>query len=249
MLGGSGPRAGADAMDSEKFRSTMSSLNYGHVMAAAARDYQQEVLNKQQVTARPSRDIDIDDLLDDPELERLHAERLACMQKEAEKRAKLQRRGHGELQEITEGDFLETVTNTPHVVTHFFHDGFERCKIMDKHLAILARKYWDTRFVKLSAPDAPFFSVKLGIKILPCVIMFVNGVAVDRIVGFDGLGTRDDFPTAKLEQKLLDAGVISPPEATGEDEDSGQPPEHVRRTVTRGSRILASDDETSDFSD
>lgn len=27
--------------DSEKFRSTMSSLNYGHVMAAAARDYQQ----------------------------------------------------------------------------------------------------------------------------------------------------------------------------------------------------------------
>jgi hypothetical protein len=55
-------------------------------------------------------------------------------------------------QEITEGEFLETVTNTPHVVTHFFQEGFERCKIMDKHLAILARKYWDTRFVKLSAP-------------------------------------------------------------------------------------------------
>ena len=45
------------------------------------------------------RDVDVDDLLDDPELERLHAERLATMQREAEKRAQLQRKGHGEYQE------------------------------------------------------------------------------------------------------------------------------------------------------
>ena len=44
--------------------------------------------------------MDVDDLLDDPELERLHAERLAAMQKEAEKRVQLQRKGHGELQEV-----------------------------------------------------------------------------------------------------------------------------------------------------
>ena len=45
------------------------------------------------------RDVDVDDLLDDPELERLHAERLATMQREAEKRAQLERKGHGEYQE------------------------------------------------------------------------------------------------------------------------------------------------------
>lgn len=49
------------------------------------------------------RDIDVDDLLDDPELERLHAERLATMQKENEKRQQLQRKGHGEYQEVEEG--------------------------------------------------------------------------------------------------------------------------------------------------
>ena len=38
---------------------------------------------------------------------------------------------------------------------HFFHRDFERCKILDKHLAILARKYFDTRFIKLSAPVRP----------------------------------------------------------------------------------------------
>lgn len=42
----------------------------------------------------------MDDLLDDPDLERLHAERLAAMHKEAEKRAALQRKGYGELQEV-----------------------------------------------------------------------------------------------------------------------------------------------------
>ena len=49
------------------------------------------------------RDIDIDDLLDDPELERLHAERLATMQRDHEKRQQLQRKGHGEYQEVEEG--------------------------------------------------------------------------------------------------------------------------------------------------
>lgn len=53
---------------------------------------------EQQKTTGPSRDIDVDDFLDDPELERLHAERLASMQKEAERRAKMQQKGHGELQ-------------------------------------------------------------------------------------------------------------------------------------------------------
>ena len=49
------------------------------------------------------RDVDIDDLLDDPELERLHAERLAMLQQENEKRQQLQRKGHGDYQEVEEG--------------------------------------------------------------------------------------------------------------------------------------------------
>ncbi len=60
----------------------------------------QEAGNRQQQQVR---DIDIDDLLDDPELERLHAERLAMLQQENEKRQKLQRIGHGEYQEVEEG--------------------------------------------------------------------------------------------------------------------------------------------------
>ena len=60
---------------------------------------QQQAANKHQQV----RDIDIDDLLDDPELERLHAERLAVLQQENEKRQQLQRKGHGEYQEVEGG--------------------------------------------------------------------------------------------------------------------------------------------------
>ena len=43
--------------------------------------------------------------------------------------------------------------------------------------------------------DAPFFTVKLNIKVLPCVLMFSTGVAVDRVAGFDDYGAKDDFTT------------------------------------------------------
>lgn len=59
----------------------------------------QELLAAEQQSSAVQQQVDIDDLLDDPELERLHAERLASLQREAEKRAVLQRKGHGELQE------------------------------------------------------------------------------------------------------------------------------------------------------
>ena len=61
---------------------------------------QQQAANKRQ---QQIRDVDIDDLLDDPELERLHAERLAALQQESEKRQQLQRKGHGDYQEVEEG--------------------------------------------------------------------------------------------------------------------------------------------------
>ena len=91
-------------------------------------------------------------MLDDPDLEKLHSERLAALQQEVEKRSAMQRKGHGTYEEVAEGDFLEIVTKTPLVVVQFFHRDFERCKVMDRHLADLSRSHFDTRFIKLSAP-------------------------------------------------------------------------------------------------
>ena len=112
----------------------------------------QEILDADKVEQIKHRAIAIRDLMDDPELEKIYAERLAKLKDEQEKRLEMQRKGHGSVEEVEEADFLEVVTKTPKVIVQFFHRDFERCKIMDKHLQELCKKYFDTRFIKISAP-------------------------------------------------------------------------------------------------
>ena len=188
-------------------------------------------------------------MVDDPELERLHNEKLAAMQREHEARMKMQSKGHGEYQEVEEGDFLEAVTGSDLCVVHFFCREFERCKIVDKHMKLLAPKYFGTRFLGLNAPECAFFVSKLKVQMLPCVILFKNGVAFDRIVGFEELGGKDDFSTATFERKLQEAEVITKPKRRDENSDSeeeeGEFAKRVRAGGYRGQ--LDSDDEDSDF--
>ncbi|XP_050123711.1 thioredoxin domain-containing protein PLP3A-like [Malus sylvestris] len=218
-------------MDPDSVKSTLQNLAFGNVMAAAARNYQKELLSNEKAAATSSsnQEVDLDELMDDPELEKLHADRINALKKEAEKREALKRKGHGEYRDITEGDFLGEVTGTEKVICHFYHREFYRCKIMDKHLKTLASKHVDSKFIKLDAENAPFFVTKLGIKTLPCVILFRKGVAVDRLVGFQEVGAKDDFSTRALEVALIKKGIISEKKEDG-DEDDGYL-EGGRRTV------------------
>jgi len=46
----------------------------------------------------------------------------------------------------------------------------------------LAPKYFTTRFFRVFVENIPWLVEKLGIKVLPCVIIFVKGMAKDRSV-------------------------------------------------------------------
>ncbi|GIL44837.1 hypothetical protein Vafri_2299 [Volvox africanus] len=234
------------AAEAAQFGQAMNSIAYGEVVKAAVRDYKREVLEKQAQEGKQSHQmVAMDDLMEDEELQKLHEERIARLKAEREKRNHLTQKGHGTYTEITEGDFLEIVTQTDLVVCHFFHREFERCKIMDKHLPVIAHKYFNTRFIKLSAPDSPFFTVKLNIKMLPCVIGFKKGVAVGRVTGFEGLGARDDFPTEVLEDQLLLMGVIEVPQRDDDDEERADGPgKSIRKSVHYAK---TASDEDSDF--
>lgn len=228
-------------MDPNSVKSTLSNLAFGNVMAAAARDYQKEVLAQEKGHASTSinQEVDLDDLMDDPELEKLHADRIAALKKEAEKRQALKKQGHGEYREITEGDFLGEVTGSEKVICHFYHLEFYRCKIMDKHLKSLAPKHIDCKFVKLDAENAPFFVSKLAIKTLPCVILFRNGIAVDRLVGFQDLGGKDDFTAKALQNLLIKKGIIS--ESKGDEEDEEDDYHENKSRAVRSSTGFGSD--------
>ncbi|KAL8438001.1 hypothetical protein ACSSS7_000571 [Eimeria intestinalis] len=105
----------------------------------------------------------------------------------------LREQGHGEYSEITEADFLGVVTKAPRAVCHFFSPRFERCRIMDKHLEIIAKTHEETRV----------FNAKLAIRSLPSLVFFLDGVAVHTVVGFSEWGGRDDFKTSALAKLML----------------------------------------------
>ncbi|KAG8052653.1 hypothetical protein GUJ93_ZPchr0001g29742 [Zizania palustris] len=112
--------------------------------------------------------VDLDELLDDPELEKLHAERMAALK------------------------------------------------------------------------NAPFFVTKLGIKTLPCVILFKKGIAVDRLIGFQDLGSKDDFSTRALENILRMTGIIDKNKKNEDNED-----DETEMSMNR--RIRSSTAEDSDL--
>ncbi|CDI78148.1 hypothetical protein, conserved [Eimeria acervulina] len=88
-------------------------------------------------------------------------------------------------------------------VCHFFSPHFERCRIMDKHLEVLAKVHIETRFFKMNAEKAPFFTSKLRIRSLPTLVFFIDGVAVHSVVGFAELGCTDSFKTTALARLML----------------------------------------------
>lgn len=143
-------------------------------------------------------------------LDALKAKRLREMKKDAKKIIENKAKGHGQYTEISQDEFLPTVTGTKHVVCHFYHRDFERCKIIDMHLRQIAKDHLETRFVCIDAEKAPFFITKLAIKVLPTIILFDDGVAIDRVVGFEDLGGEDEFETIVLTRRLVKGKAIKP---------------------------------------
>lgn len=125
----------------------------------------------------------------------------------------LRQKGHGELSLVAETEFLPAVTGSKLCIAHFYSDEFFRCKVMNKHLRELARRkeHFETRFIMVEAPKAPFFVARLAVQVLPTVLMFIDGKVVDRLTGFadivEGKET-DEFSTDALEKRLSYSGVI-----------------------------------------
>jgi len=137
---------------------------------------------------------------EDDELERLRAERRKKMMDLHKKKQDYLAKGHGDYDEIPEEDFLKTVTSSYRAIVHFYHQNFERCKIMDMHLRKLvkSKKMLGTKFVKMDAEKAPFFVSKLKIQTLPTAVFFIDGVAVYKQIGFANLPNGDEFQTRDL---------------------------------------------------
>jgi len=176
---------------------------------------------------RPNASVDSDDedaLIasleeeDDHTFSALREQRIQQLHSELSRAKQMKESGSGTFIEIKdEKGLMDITTSTKCVVVHFFKTDFGRCGVMDRHLDVLAPKHFDTRFLKINVDNAPFLVTKLKVQVLPCVIAFIDGVGVDRIVGFEGLGHGDNFTSKDLEARLLGAGVLVRAKVTKED--------------------------------
>lgn len=174
----------------------------------------QEIIEKQVLTVAKAVEDKIDDeihaldRLDLDDIDVLRERRLQQMKNMAEKRSRWIALGHGEYSEIPiEKDFFSIVKASDRVVCHFYRENWP-CKVMDKHLSILAKQHIETRFVKIHAEKSPFLVEKLKIVVLPTLALIKSAKVDDYVVGFNELGGTDEFSTEELEERLAKAQVI-----------------------------------------
>lgn len=188
------------------------------------------------------------DNLDSDDLDRLREQRLQQMKKAAAQREEWRSQGHGQYTELTEEkEFFDECKKSNKVVCHFYRDSTFRCKIVDKHLALLAPKHLEAKFVKLNVDRAPFLCDRLHVRILPTIAVVIDSKTKDYIKGFDDLGGHDDFTTEMMEWRLGCTGVIDYSGNILEPPDSGKPERqqisfHSKKTIRQTEQDSDSDD-------
>jgi len=181
-------------------------------------DWKMEILREKELAAQEKAEEEDWDFSDDDEISnKIMEQRMAEMRGQANEAMDWRAKGHGEMNEIREDEFLKTVTKSKFAVVHFYHPDMPRCKIVDMHLEKLAPKYIATKFARIDAVKAPFFVEKLDIMIMPAVCMFEDGKMMGRLDGLDMLGGTEDFSTEIMECVIGASGCIAytPPDDVG----------------------------------
>jgi len=168
----------------------------------------------------------------DPALAHLRESRIQALSHQLAQRKSLHSQGFGTYTHpASEKDLLHLTTSVNKCIVHFYHPSFHRCSIMDEHLGNLAESHLETRFLRMDVEKAPFLVEKLGVKVLPCVIGFVDGVGLGRIVGFEGIEAGDSCKTGDVEEKLVGMGVLERVEGLAVDIGGGRRAREEREEV------------------
>lgn len=226
---------------------------------AAAAELSESKQKENNNTHNQEYDDEDDDGEEDNELRMIREQRMKQMRKQHNEKIENLGKGHGQYREIVQDQFLTEMTSSDRVICHFYHRDFTRCTIMDHHLQKLVGRHVETKFVKINADKTPFFVDKLKIRTMPTLVLFFDGVAVDKIVGFEGLceqmpeGREDEWPTISLARLLGSKGIIN---ANAVVDDEGieaamkSKMENMRKQGYQGllaSNLLDVEDEDDDF--
>lgn len=167
-----------------------------------------------------------DRLLDDEDaLEDLRQRRIEQMKKQYQQQQRYRELGHGTYTELGSGsmqdvrdiakDFFQTSKDSERIVFHFYRPSTRYCDVFHAHLTKLAVKHLETKFLKINVEGcdnnegggASFLVERLGVVVMPSLVLVKNRKAFHHIRGFDELGGTEDFSTNMLAHVLGAHGV------------------------------------------
>jgi len=171
-------------------------------------------------------DKQIDEMGGEDELEQLRKKRISQMREAQRKREEGRRNGHGSLKDIADQkQFFSEVKESTYCVVHFYRSTTKYCAIVDMHLAKLAPRHLETKFMRIDAEKSQYLVEQLQVVLMPTVVLVKDAKVVDRIEGFDQLGGTEHFSTATFEMRLKHGKVIDSLVFEQEDDDDDFDPD------------------------
>jgi hypothetical protein len=168
-----------------------------------------------------------DRLIDDEDaLEQLRLKRIEQMKKQHLMQKQYKALGHGTYEELGGGSmngntsdiakqFFQAAKESDRMIVHFYRPTTRYCDVFHAHLSKLAAKHPETRFLKINVEGcdqengngASFLVERLGVVVMPTVVLVKDRKAFHHIRGFDELGGTEDFSTNTLAYVLGTHGV------------------------------------------
>ncbi|CAE7726045.1 unnamed protein product, partial [Symbiodinium microadriaticum] len=149
--------------------------------------------------------------LDEDDFEALRERRRVALQQRIRQEQDWKQLGHGRYLDLGTDpkEFFNAAKKSARMVVHFYRGVTPRCEIVDAHFEKLAPKHLETRFVKIDAEKSPFLVERLGIILLPTIVLIKDGKTEHSLRGFDELGGTDDFSTDDMAYVLSTHGVLN----------------------------------------
>jgi len=162
-----------------------------------------------------------DDLLnDDDALDLLRERRLRELKLSQQKKNQWKDQGHGVYEDLIGDDiakaFFKVAKQSERLVVHFYRPSTRYCEIFHKHLQDIAEQHLETKFLKINVESTQegnqglqYLIEKLGIQVMPTVILIKKRKQVHQFRGFDDLGGSEDFSTLLLKHVLAAHDVLT----------------------------------------
>lgn len=151
------------------------------------------------------------DEMEEEELLMIRKKRIDQLREVEKRKAEWIKKGHGSYCEVPDpATFFQYVQDSERVIVHFMRRSTPRCQVIERHLRLLAKDHFETRFCYVDCERIPSLPERFNVMMLPTLMLVEKQNTFHSIIGFDEFGGTDDFTTEDVGHVLAHCGMINP---------------------------------------